>query len=218
MVLRSTGEGNRAYLGTWYQVEGCFALCMLVLQRVQPSAAVAPEPSADRTRWQKAGNIVTAATALSQGSQTNWTSRSPLDNQRVTDAKRLKRWELLRVLRSPAIKDSAKKVSYACLLLALYMGVGIAVYIQLEDNWSSIDAAYFCMATMSTVGYGDISPTSASSKAFTVIMIFTGALTLRELGAVASYLSLPTVLLYHASRISQELSLSFRRWPTQLAS
>lgn len=57
-----------------------------------------------------------------------------------------------------------------------YMLVGSVCFVQLEEDagWSYIDAAYFSMATMSTVGYGDIFPSSDASRIFTLLMIFVG--------------------------------------------
>ena len=40
----------------------------------------------------------------------------------------------------------------AVLNLIIYLAVSIAVMRALEPSWTTIDAAYFCMATMSTVG------------------------------------------------------------------
>ena len=54
------------------------------------------------------------------------------------------------------------------------MFIGILVFSFLEKDWTGVDAAYFLMATMSTVGYGDLSPSSDGSRAFTLLMIFVG--------------------------------------------
>ena len=37
------------------------------------------------------------------------------------------------------------------------------------EGWSIVDSAYFCIMTMSTIGYGDLVPTSDVSKIFTII-------------------------------------------------
>eukprot|EP00966_Prymnesium_polylepis_P232278 5372602-Prymnesium_polylepis.1 len=41
-------------------------------------------------------------------------------------------------------------------------------------TWSTIDALYFAMVTMSTVGYGDLAPTSESSRLVTIVFILVG--------------------------------------------
>ena len=62
----------------------------------------------------------------------------------------------------------------AAAFLGLYSLAGILLYSLLEPEWTRIDAFYFCMMTMSTVGYGDISPSSDVSRAFTLCMIVVG--------------------------------------------
>lgn len=44
----------------------------------------------------------------------------------------------------------------------------------LVEGWSILDAAYFSVITMSTVGYGDIAPTTAVGKIFTMIFTISG--------------------------------------------
>ena len=54
-----------------------------------------------------------------------------------------------------------------------YFVIGAAVYTQFE-GWDGVDSVYFCMVTMSTVGYGDISPSLPGTKIFTLVWIFLG--------------------------------------------
>ena len=42
--------------------------------------------------------------------------------------------------------------------------------------WTALDAIYFGVVTMSTVGYGDLSPTTGYSQLFTIFYLFTGIL------------------------------------------
>jgi hypothetical protein len=44
----------------------------------------------------------------------------------------------------------------------------------LERDWTNIDGAYFAIATVATVGYGDIKPTSDSSRWVAIFMIVFG--------------------------------------------
>jgi voltage-gated potassium channel len=50
---------------------------------------------------------------------------------------------------------------------------GTLFYWRFED-WSIIQAFYFCIVTLTTVGYGDLSPTTDGTQIFTVIYILTG--------------------------------------------
>mmetsp|Transcript_35504 Transcript_35504/g.68068 ORF Transcript_35504/g.68068 Transcript_35504/m.68068 type:complete len:727 (-) Transcript_35504:749-2929(-) len=58
-------------------------------------------------------------------------------------------------------------VTGVCLLaLGIYLGTGIIFYSQVE-GWSLLDSVYFCITTLSTVGYGDLLPSTNGSKIFT---------------------------------------------------
>ena len=59
------------------------------------------------------------------------------------------------------------------LLVVGYFTVGISFYMKVE-GWTFVDSFYFSMVTMSTVGYGDLSPTKAGSKFFTILFVIFG--------------------------------------------
>ena len=42
------------------------------------------------------------------------------------------------------------------------------------EGWSLVDALYFSIITLSTVGYGDLSPKTDVGKVFTTIYILVG--------------------------------------------
>ena len=71
--------------------------------------------------------------------------------------------------------DLLKKPKYRSLLVwvIVILLVGMIFYHQVE-GWSWLDALYFCVITLSTVGYGDLSPDTPVAKIFTIIYIFTG--------------------------------------------
>ena len=58
-------------------------------------------------------------------------------------------------------------------MTAATFGLGTVVYHILED-WSWVDSFYFSAVALTTVGFGDITPTSDASKLFTVFYIFAG--------------------------------------------
>ena len=79
--------------------------------------------------------------------------------------------------------------------LALFvLIIGTVVYRFVED-WSWVDSFYFSSVALTTVGFGDLTPTTDASKVFTVFYIFSGV---SLVGA-----ALNAFLKLHAARISQ---------------
>lgn len=63
---------------------------------------------------------------------------------------------------------------------------GTIVFHSLED-WSYIDSFYFTITTITTVGYGDLYPTSEVSRLFTAIFILLSvSIALAALGLIGS--------------------------------
>jgi len=50
---------------------------------------------------------------------------------------------------------------------------GTLFYWRFED-WTIVEALYFSVVTLTTVGYGDLAPTTAETQIFTIIYILTG--------------------------------------------
>lgn len=68
-------------------------------------------------------------------------------------------------------EQHARRVIGGIAVLTLVLGT--VLYHLLED-WSWVDSFYFSAVALTTVGFGDISPTTTVSKLFTVIYIFGG--------------------------------------------
>lgn len=66
-----------------------------------------------------------------------------------------------------------QEVHAAMVLAAILLVTGTYFYTQVE-GWSWVDALYFCIATVSTVGYGDLTPQTTLGKLFTVVYILIG--------------------------------------------
>ena len=57
------------------------------------------------------------------------------------------------------------------------------IFYSLQEGWSLIDAFYFSVTTLTTVGLGDPTPTTPIGKLFTVGYIFSG------LGLIAGFIN-----------------------------
>ncbi len=77
-----------------------------------------------------------------------------------------------------------KDKEYRDLLLTsmFFIGIGSVVYHYLE-GWSWIDCMYFCVITLTTIGYGDFSPQTDGGKIFTMVYILIG------LGMILSFIN-----------------------------
>ncbi|CAM8889499.1 unnamed protein product [Rhodiola kirilowii] len=65
-------------------------------------------------------------------------------------------------------------------ILAAYLGIGALCFFLVKDQLNGkktngvIDALYFCVVTVTTVGYGDLVPGSTTAKLLACIFVFSG--------------------------------------------
>jgi voltage-gated potassium channel Kch len=57
----------------------------------------------------------------------------------------------------------------ALLVTAVSLLIGSILFYTQAEGWSIVDSLYFSVMTMSTIGYGDLVPTSPESKLFTIL-------------------------------------------------
>ncbi|KAL2930744.1 Two-pore potassium channel 3 [Bienertia sinuspersici] len=82
--------------------------------------------------------------------------------------------------KDPQQPSSQSVVVQAFLLLLVYLSFGVLIYWFNRHQFSGsethpvIDALYFCIVTMCTIGYGDITPNSATTKLFSVLFVLVG--------------------------------------------
>ncbi len=55
----------------------------------------------------------------------------------------------------------------------IILGIGTVVY-HFVESWSWIDSLYFCVVTLTTIGFGDFSPKTDLGKIFTIGYILLG--------------------------------------------
>ncbi|KAJ0081756.1 hypothetical protein Patl1_10123 [Pistacia atlantica] len=76
--------------------------------------------------------------------------------------------------------SSQSIVRQAFVLLVLYLSLGVIIYWFNRDDFSAnethpvVDALYFCIVTMCTIGYGDITPNSVTTKLFSIFFVLVG--------------------------------------------
>ena len=58
-------------------------------------------------------------------------------------------------------------------LVSIVVGSG-ALFYRAVEGWGWVDSVYFTVITLTTVGYGDLHPTTAGSRIFTVVLILIG--------------------------------------------
>jgi voltage-gated potassium channel len=74
-----------------------------------------------------------------------------------------------------AIRRSWKDPEFRGLfgLVIVTLLAGTFFYRQTE-GWNLLDSLYFSVVALTTIGYGDLSPSTAASKIFTIFYIFVG--------------------------------------------
>jgi len=62
---------------------------------------------------------------------------------------------------------------YGPLILVVFLLGGACIFSAVE-KWKWVNSLYFCVVSLSTVGYGDETPTTNAMKIFTVVYIYVG--------------------------------------------
>lgn len=76
--------------------------------------------------------------------------------------------------------ESNSIIRQAIFLLSLYLLLGVVIYSFNTDHFSgtethpAVDALYFCIVTMCTIGYGDIAPLTPVTKVFACVFVLVG--------------------------------------------
>ncbi|MBU0532931.1 potassium channel family protein [Candidatus Micrarchaeota archaeon] len=60
------------------------------------------------------------------------------------------------------------------LILLTILYIFAIIFFHFVEGWSFLDATYFTTMTISTVGYGDIIPTTELGKVGTILLVFAG--------------------------------------------
>lgn len=74
---------------------------------------------------------------------------------------------------------------FIVILFLLFLG---ATFYYFVEKWTYLDAVYFSSYTITTVGYGDITPKTVAGKIFTIFYMFAGvAMALYGLSVIAAH-------------------------------
>ena len=60
----------------------------------------------------------------------------------------------------------------ALAFITIVLLVSGSMFYSYEEGWGGVDSFYFCVMTMTTIGYGDLAPTTVYSKLFTIMYSF----------------------------------------------
>ncbi len=71
-----------------------------------------------------------------------------------------------------SLKDPEFRAMFAVLVGLILSGT---MFYTTVEGWAVVDALYFCVMTLATIGYGDLAPSTDLSKIFTVMYVFVGA-------------------------------------------
>lgn len=75
---------------------------------------------------------------------------------------------LLKLVRTTIHASKDPEFRALCVTMTVLLSGGTIFYVRAE-GWSVIDSLYFCVMTMATVGYGDLTPSTGLSKVFTMV-------------------------------------------------
>lgn len=84
-------------------------------------------------------------------------------------------------------KQYHRRLIYVIIVIVLIL-FGSATFYHYAEDWKYLDALYFSAATMTTVGYGDITPKTVPGKIFTIVFVFAGVgIALYGLSVIAAH-------------------------------
>jgi hypothetical protein len=81
---------------------------------------------------------------------------------------------VLAAVLAASIRSAWRDPAFRGAAVSLVVTIATAtVFYAWHEEWSVMDSLYFSMTTGLTIGYGDFAPTTAFSKAFTVVYALT---------------------------------------------
>jgi voltage-gated potassium channel len=75
--------------------------------------------------------------------------------------------------RRPSLAGNNRRILFALLAVIVAMGFG-AIGFQLIEGWSILDSLYAAAQTVTTVGYGDVTPATRNGRIFAMVFMLAG--------------------------------------------
>src|SRR5512132_3811236 len=75
--------------------------------------------------------------------------------------------------RGPSLTGNKRRIFFALLAVIVAMGCG-AIGFHLIEGWSILDSLYAAAQTVTTVGYGDVTPATRNGRIFAIIFMLAG--------------------------------------------
>ena len=97
-----------------------------------------------------------------------------------------------------------KNLQLVLAIVIMFLVVG-AIFYPLVEEWTVLDSLYFGVVTLTTIGYGDMGPTTDSAKIFTAIYVFFGV------AIVATLIGMATTFLIEAAALRAEVEKREKR-------
>lgn len=105
-----------------------------------------------------------------------------------------------RMYRGMARQPETKALLLSAVVVVL---AGVLFYTNVE-GWSVLDALYFCVVTLGTVGYGDITPTTPIGKIFTIFYIIVGLAIIGGFLATAAQVVPPGSIIRRSKKTAED--------------
>lgn len=79
----------------------------------------------------------------------------------------------LSLTRRPSLSGNDRRILFALLAVIVAMGCG-AIGFHLIEGWSILDSLYAAAQTVTTVGYGDVTPATRNGRLFAMVFMLAG--------------------------------------------
>jgi len=106
-------------------------------------------------------------------------TKKPVDSVEHKVEKEFRRYRPIQSLfLIDVLGDRDSRPAFLWALITLLVGT---IFYHWAEGWSYLDSVYFCVVSLGTVGYGDLTPTTPIAKLFTIVYLINGIVILLSL-------------------------------------